>query len=286
MNSVFLLWSNDQYLFALQSLRRFSIVANIAHKNTSLFFVAVANLRLAIKMDELRAAISFNSHGVYCLETNNIVQAMHAFQNSIQGIKQGSRMARNVFHSAMEPPKDLQSRNLPVKDNVCPIHFSTRIEGLQNGLYHTFDRAMIIRPTLLHFVNNDNFDSIIYLTTVVVLFNLALTTHMHAIKYGRSQSLQHAIQLYRLAGTMTSDGDIYGNVGNVVLWLTMNNTASLHYELCDYGKCTIDLRNLQKILNDDVDVDIFTSILFDLEELNELTLNFFYLYEPIAAQAA
>lgn len=237
-------------------------------------------------MNELRAAISFNNHGVYCLETNNISQAMQAFQSSIQAIKQGSRISPIHFQMSMEPPKDLQSRNLPVKNAVCPIYFGQRIPHLQNGLYYTFDRAMLLRPTLLHFINHDDIDSFIYLITVVVLFNLALTTHIYATKHGKSDSLRHSIQLYCLAETMTRDSDIYGNVGSVVMWLTMNNIASLHYELCDYEKCAIDLRNLQKVLNDSVNVEIFTSILFEVEELNELTLNFFYLHEPIAAQAA
>ena len=237
-------------------------------------------------MNELRAAVSFNNHGVYYLETNNISQAMQAFQNSVQAIKQGSQTSLSSVHMSIEPPKELPSRSSPVKDAVCPIHFGKRIEGLQKGLYYTFDRAMILRPTLLHFINDEEIESYIYLTTVVVLFNLALTTQMYAMQYGKSHSLQHAIQLYGLVETMTRENDIYGHVDRVVMWLTMNNIASLHYELCDYEKCAIDLQNLQIVLNDSVNVEIFTSTLFETEELNELTLNFFYTHEPIAAQAA
>jgi hypothetical protein len=236
-------------------------------------------------MNELHAAISFNNNGVHCLEANNVSEAMQAFQNSILAIKHASQVLPSKFHNPMKQFQELPTGMLSVKETMCPIYFGKSVSGLQNALYYTFDRAIILRPPSPQMID-DEIESYIHFTTMVVLFNLALTTHVSAIKYGRSYALEHAIKLYFLVETMTNDVFDDGNIGDLMKWLTMNNAASLHFELCDYENFAIDLQYLQKLFNDDANVERFTTILFETEELTELTLNIFYFNAPIAAHAA
>lgn len=210
---------------------------------------------------------------------------MQAFQKSIKAIKLVSQILPNTSRMTMNPRKELLTRMLPVKDNCCPVCFGERVEGLQNTLYYTFDRAIILIPPS-HQLIDDEIEFFLYLATMVMLFNLALTTHLSAIKHGKSHSLQYAMKLYYLVETMVNDGDVFGNVGEMMKWLTMNNVACLHIELCDYEKFAIDQQFLRKALKDDVMVDRCTTMLFEGEELNELMLNFFCFHVPIAAHAA
>ena len=265
---------NSELVFFVHSELVFSfIIKGVVDKNSA----------LTTKMNELHAAISFSNHGVHCLEANNVSLAMQAFQNSMQALKQVTQTL--PARSSIDDSNELPPSVLAVKATMCPVYFGERVEGLQNALYYTFDRAMLLRSPLPQ-MDDDEIDSYVFFTAMIVSFNLALTTHVSALKHGKSLSLQHAIKLYTLAGKLANEINVFQNLGDMMKWLTMNNIANIHVELCDYENFAVAFWLLQKACNDDANIDGCTIRLFKSEELNELMLNFFYYHVPNAAHAA
>ena len=226
-------------------------------------------------MNELRTAIISNNNGAHFLSRNDTSQAMQSFQNAIQSIKQ----ARDIF---AEQPNEETSRFF---SNICQIHFGTRMEGLQEGLFYIFDRAVILCPRLCQLNNCEEINSYIFLVSVVVLFNLALSTHIHALQCDSSHLLRRAIQVYSSAAAILSEINLNGPF-SMLSWLIVNNLASLHYVSCDYGKCALYFKYLQGKLHDRKEVELFESMIFEEEELQGLMLNFFFPPTPVAAHAA
>jgi hypothetical protein len=229
-------------------------------------------------MNPLQRATYFNNKGVSLLESNDTVRAIQVIQNGIQLIKAYAH--------------DQSTRGLiqtPYVDSSSHFRVTTgmKLKGLKDELYYTYDR-----PLLLINGSNipvaDNFDSSldIYVASVVMIFNLALSYHMHAKQCGLSSSLQHAIKMYHVAMKMADGIELDQYLGKALTCFIFNNLASLHGNICEYDTCEYCFKCINDSFCNDAYVDLYTMGLLDEEEWVEIKLNCIYGQFPSAAQAA
>jgi hypothetical protein len=243
-------------------------------------------------MNDLQHVINLNNNGVILLESNDMAHAVQMFQFGIHFIKQCTNhcsLSTTVKH--MSKLQDFSPSSLNVfNENECnrSIIVGKKVQGLQRGIYYTFDRPMFLQSTISssYSYSDEEFESKIYLVSTILFFNFALASHQYALQCGTSSSLQVAIRMYNTAANFIRDTNFDQCTGNVILCLIMNNMASLHFDLCDFKQCELDLKCIQNSIVDDSYLDVIATQLLDEEEWIRLKLNYFYLHLPTVAQAA
>jgi hypothetical protein len=242
-------------------------------------------------MNILQRVIDLNNNGVVILELNDMTHAVQLFQIGIQSIKQ---LTNHCSLSKVKGTKELKEFS-PTSQTVFngnehdrSVRMGKKVQGLQRGVYYTFDRPLILQSTVssLYSYSNEEFKSKINLVTSILFFNFALASHQYALQCGTSNSLHVAIRMYNTVANLIRETNIEQYTGDIIFCLIMNNMASLHFELCDFKQCELDLKCTQNSLVYDNDLDMIAIQLLDEEEWIQLKLNYFYLHLPTVAQAA
>jgi hypothetical protein len=239
-------------------------------------------------MDGLQIAVGLNNNGVSLLECNKIQNAIQVFQRAIKEITRYAHVHSTVEEAAMSDDSisSSSSSSLSYHDRslFSPIRTGMKIEGLQHRYHYTYDRPLLLHANALCPTSNET--ELVYLVSVVLIFNLALTYHSHARICGLATSQQNAVKMYNLAAKMAESIQNDQWIGRIILCFTLNNLANLHSDLCDYKTCTTILKCIQSSVWDDVDIDGYAMGFIDENEWIEMKLNYIYSQIPSAAQAA
>jgi hypothetical protein len=246
-------------------------------------------------MDSLHRATELNNAGVQLLETNDISGAIKPFCDAL-----------NVMKDYMDTGKDIQlTTTFKDQNALFDLHhvvLAGMIDAIQSNSIQTsklsedtrgpyiYSRPIMLPDAKLFLsaLRNDSIDLDMLLATAItiIVFNFALSCHLHSERSGAASTLKQALQLYNLAIRMIEQADCQPNFLQVLEYLALNNMASIYYySSCDYKNshhCLDCIKNLRVYRNIDI---LALEFLFEIEWTN-LKLNLMVIQFPSAAQAA
>jgi hypothetical protein len=116
------------------------------------------------------------------------------------------------------PPRHHYYHPYPPMSSFSPIRTGMKIEGLQHGYHYTYDRPLLLYANAICQTSNDT--EMLYLVSVVLIFNLALTYHIHAKICATSQ--RNAVKTYNLAAKMAESIQKDQWIGWIILCFALN----------------------------------------------------------------
>lgn len=216
----------------------------------------------------IKRAAQLNNHGVKLLADRNSQAAMAAFQNALAGIKEMVNEPSNVMD---------QEKLFCQGDGQRFISESPVIlQALQTEQSFVYNRPLLIEEIIMI----DDLDSTLALLSAAILFNLALCCHQIG-RAGQEKALKRASVLYRMSLQLLQNCEA-NECTSVICLLALNNRAQIHYELCDYSQSGHCLKQVSKIMHDDIRLHET----LNAADLEGLLLNVMLQDPPSAARAA
>jgi hypothetical protein len=219
----------------------------------------------------IKRASELNNHGINLLFSDHPQEAMNAFQGALAGIKE--------IVSDEGPHLDSESSSMSMSPADSLIRESPkRLHALQNDQSFIYNRPLVIDNTVD--VDCGDLDATLALLSATILFNLALCCH-NIGRSGQEKALKRASVLYRMSLQLLQNCEA-SDCTTIICLLALNNRAQIHYELCDYSQSVHCLKQISKIMHDDV--HLHESL--NAADLEGLLLNVMLQEPPSAARAA
>ncbi|GKY95789.1 hypothetical protein MPSEU_000539600 [Mayamaea pseudoterrestris] len=216
----------------------------------------------------IKRASELNNHGINLLVAGHSQEAMNTFQSALSGIKE--------IVSDQDP-----SLHSDTSMSVAPTQRFISESPLILHTLHTDQSFVYNRPLVIdEIVSIDDLDSTLALLSAAILFNLALVCHQIG-REGQEKALKRASVLYRMSLQLLQNCEA-NECTTVICLLALNNRAQIHYELCDYSQSGHCLKQISKIMHDDV--RLHESL--NAADLEGLLLNVMLQDPPSAARAA
>jgi tetratricopeptide (TPR) repeat protein len=216
----------------------------------------------------IKQASELNSRGIQFLVEGHSQDAMNAFQSALAGIKEIVSDDNANFDSEGSMSVSPTQRFISESPLI--------IESLQTDQSFVYNRALVIEEI----VSFDDLDSTLALLSAAILFNLALVCHQSG-RSGQEKALKRASVLYRMSLQLLQNCEA-NECTTVICLLALNNRAQIHYELCDYSQSGHCLKQISKIMHDDL--RLHESL--NAADLEGLLLNVMLQDPPSAARAA
>ena len=241
----------------------------------------------------LHQAVATNNEAVYLLDSGNLAEAVCAFQRAVAIMKVAASS------SVPPPPSGIRSQHRKkgavTADSLFGFHHSSALPGLQYGHAFVYDRPLLIPQAAasldLASASPSEVDSIVTVTSTILMFNFAMACHHIGKITGQDAPLQNAYELYGLVlqCLQCSNNDEPhhhpdDSVTLVLQCLALNNLAQLQYcEYCEFEKSRLCLDELLRTASK-------CACCFDLylapDQVEELMLNLIHLDPPTAASVA
>jgi hypothetical protein len=218
----------------------------------------------------IKRASELNNHGIKLLVAGHSQEAMNSFQNALAGIKE--------VVSDQNPRFDCEASMSLAPTQRLISESPLILQALQTDQSFVYNRPLVIEEVTA--VAIDDLDSTLALLSAAILFNLALCCHQVG-GAGQEKALKRASVLYRMSLQLLQNCEA-NECTTVICLLALNNRAQIHYELCDYSQSGHCLKQISKIMHDDI--RLHESL--NAADLEGLLLNVMLQDPPSAARAA
>jgi hypothetical protein len=267
----------------------------------------VNQLQAQVINRQLDQVIAVNNEGTRCLVSGRPLVAIRLIRCSMQllrNIKQGCADTIDFSGCDEEPrsPSSLPATTTSATPawtafaktamhNDDPAPEDACGSKLQNGMYFVYSRPIVL-PFWLALATPDDFSTPLLISSVYLIFNLALASQHYGLMSGTDAPLRQAMTLYKMCLTMLHESNPIDNVkgimdGALLQCLVLNNLACLKFECCEYDKSENYVRDMYRLmaqtecLNNDTD-----STFLRPHEAGELKINGLILQRPKVARAA
>lgn len=165
---------------------------------------------------------------------------------------------------------DLEKSDFAIRESSVAL---TTLESSQGYLYN--------RPLLLGEPGTDDLEGVLSLYSAVILFNLALTSHVMGHS-NKENSFKRATVLYKMSIQLLMNCSTLGATPMVLALLALNNKANIHYDYCNYNQATSCLNEISRILQ----LSDYAYATLPESDIEGLLLNIMILERPSGAKAA
>lgn len=225
-------------------------------------------------MDRLQEAIALNNNGVQHLQDGISGDGIESFQR-----------AAVIMKAYSDQAIDWPQTSLFGHNHKAGFSFGSAGPGGQSKVHcdqsYVYNRPLII-VTDLDGVSEDHLQWFVLTATTSIIFNLALSWHLHGNATGKSMLLTKASHLYNLVINVIDNAETVDESYAVLECVALNNLAQIHFEQGNYDIC----RDCLSELFDLIQMNDFLDIYLDSEEADEIRFNILHLRAPVAALAA
>ena len=218
----------------------------------------------------IKQASELNNRGIKLLVAGHSQDAMDTFQSALSGIKEIVSDESPTFDDEDASMSDTPTQHRLISESPLIL------QALQTDQSFVYNKPLVIEE--IEAV--DDIDSTLALLSAAILFNLALCCHQIG-RAGQEKALKRASVLYRMSLQLLQNCDA-NECTTVICLLALNNRAQIHYELCDYSQSGHCLKQISKIMHDDM--NLHESL--NASDLEGLLLNVMLQDPPSAARAA
>lgn len=190
-------------------------------------------------MNFVKQATKLNNEGVSRMAGDENTKAMVAFQQSLALMKQSV----NQFESEDDDDdKDMsEAKFAPLRKS--PFDLSM----FQSGPSYVYNHYLLLHDK--DFVEGDT-ESVLVLSSAIILFNFALACHQQGLSSGREAALKKASQLYRLTVKLLVDNELHDINTTSLALVALNNRAQIHYDQCDYAESRFCIEEMASLMVD------------------------------------
>jgi hypothetical protein len=254
-------------------------------------------------MDTLHRATSLNNAGVQLLEMNVISGAISVFCDAVNVMKEDNMVDKNIIKRATtltdQNPISVVHGGAYAEDLMNTIQSTNTIHSsklpavtlLRKMEHYVYSRPLLLPNTTvtmsLSASNSVDLDMLTTTSVTIIVFNFALSCHLHSEYSGTASTLKQALQLYNLLIRMIQQAERKPKFLQVMEYLALNNMASIYYyNFCDYKNSQHCLDCIRSLLQKHCNIDALALEFLCEAEWTDLKLNIMVIQFPLAAQAA
>jgi hypothetical protein len=186
-------------------------------------------------MNSIKYACSLNNQGVDLLVSGDSSRAMRSLQIALNLLKEASDLLETTSCIGMTQ----SNKEAPLPFCESP----STVPGLEGTEFYFYDHGIMITD-----ITNGESEEMISLYIAIVIFNLALASHIEG-RLGHEKSLKKAALLYSMTVQLLTGSSIPDDMSATILTLfALNNKAQIHYDQCEYIESVDCMEAISKIM--------------------------------------